>query len=59
MSPEYRFILRDRAGRDLRHPVTGRPYIYPSYLAALRGRAMLDCTAYIIQQERTCSRSES
>jgi hypothetical protein len=49
---EYRFILRDRAGQDVLHPVTGKPYVYPSYMAALRGRAMVDCNAFIIQQER-------
>jgi hypothetical protein len=49
---EYRYILRDRAGQDIRHPVTGSPYVYPSYMAAVRGRAMVDCNAFIIQQEK-------
>lgn len=49
---EYRFILRTRDGRTLTHPVSGREYVYPSYMAALRGRAMLDAKAFIVQQER-------
>jgi hypothetical protein len=49
---EYRFILRDRAKQDIRHPVTGKVFEFPSYTAALRGRAMIDSTAHIIQQEK-------
>lgn len=58
---EYRYILRRRSGEDITHP-DGRVMQWPSYTAALRGRAMVDCTAHIIQQERasaeepTCSK---
>jgi hypothetical protein len=48
--PEYRYILRTREGRDVLQP-SGQPYVYPSYMAALRGRAMLDPRYVIIQQE--------
>jgi hypothetical protein len=48
---EYRYILRSRAGETLRHP-DGRVLEYPSYMSALRGRAMTDTRAHIIQQER-------
>lgn len=50
MRPEYRYILRTRDGRDITHP-NGRVMVWPSYTSALRGRAMVDCTAHIIQQE--------
>ena len=50
MRPEYRYILRTRDGRDITHP-NGRVMAWPSYTSALRGRAMVDCTAHIIQQE--------
>lgn len=49
---EYRYILRTREGRDITYP-DGRVMSWPSYTAALRGRAMVDCTAHIIQQELT------
>jgi len=49
---EYRYILRTRDGEDLKH-ADGRVMEWPSYASALRGRAMVECTAYIIQQERT------
>jgi hypothetical protein len=52
MRIEYRYILRSRAGVDYTHP-NGRLMVWPSYTSALRGRAMLDCTAHIIQQEQT------
>lgn len=45
----YRYVLR-RDGVDLTHP-SGRLLVYPSYMAALRGRAMRDDRAHIIQQE--------
>lgn len=48
---EYRYILRNRHGADILHPCTGEPYAYPSYMAAVRGRAMLNPCAFIIQQE--------
>jgi hypothetical protein len=48
---EYRYILRTREGKDITHP-DGQPLVWPTYTAALRGRAMIDCTAHIIQQER-------
>jgi hypothetical protein len=47
---QYQYILRTRDGRDITYP-NGRVMVWPSYTAALRGRAMADCTAHIIQQE--------
>jgi hypothetical protein len=52
---EYRYILRDRSGNALCHP-SGRVLEYPSYMSALRGRAMTDIRAHIIQQERAVYR---
>ena len=48
---EYRFILRTRAGDVVLQP-NGQPYVYPSYMSAVRGRAMLNPRYDIIQQER-------
>ncbi len=48
---EYRYILRSREGATLLRP-DGRPYVYPSYMAALRGAAMIDDRAVVIQQEK-------
>jgi hypothetical protein len=53
----YRYILRSRAGVDYTHP-NGRLMAWPSYASALRGRAMLDCTAHIIQQEQSYEQAE-
>lgn len=48
---EYRYLLRSREGATLLRP-DGRPYVYPSYMAALRGAAMIDDRAVVIQQEK-------
>jgi hypothetical protein len=53
----YRYILRSRAGVDYTHP-NGRLMVWPSYTSALRGRAILDCTAHIIQQEKRHAEAE-
>jgi hypothetical protein len=47
---ETRFILVARDGRRYRHR-DGRLMTWPSYTSALRGRAIIDCNALIIQQE--------
>jgi hypothetical protein len=48
---EYRYILRTRGGDVVLQP-NGQPYAYPSYMSAVRGRAMLNPSYLIIQQER-------
>ena len=47
---QYRYILRTREGQDMVRP-DGTVYVFPSYMAAQRGRAMLNHRAFIIQQE--------
>jgi hypothetical protein len=53
-----RYILRSQDGSaTLIVPGTTRPYEYPSEMAAIRGRAMVDHRAQIIQQRLTsCSK---
>jgi hypothetical protein len=55
---EYRYILRDDAGNTLTRR-DGYPLVYPSYMSAVRGRAMLAHRAHIIQQEREIDHEQS
>jgi hypothetical protein len=45
---QVRYALRSRAGVEYRFQ-DGRVITWPSYTSALRGRAMIDCLAHIIE----------